>query len=92
MPVQQHEDAPRCSLSLEGRLLAHRRLLAELVHLLPADRRAALAQWLDERANFQDGQEDPGAVPAEGIELELARADEFRMLGQMISSATGQAP
>lgn len=68
------------NLPLEGRILAHRRLLVELLRCLPGARRAEMMAWLEERAIYQDGQEDPGAVPGEGIELELARADEFRVL------------
>lgn len=72
-------------LPLEGRLLAHRRLLVELLRSLPPPRQAELMDWLDERAIYQDGQEDPGAVPGEGIELELARADEFQLLKRLCS-------
>lgn len=72
-------------LPLEGRLLAHRRLLVELLRSLPPPRQAELMDWLDERAIYQDGQEDPGAVPGEGNELELARADEFQLLKRLCS-------
>lgn len=73
-------------LSLEGRLLAHRRLLVEILRSLPQPRQAALMDWLQDRAIYQDGQEDPGAVPGEGLELELARADEFRLLRHLCCS------
>lgn len=79
--------APSPALSLEGRLLAHRRLLAELVQALPADRRADLLDWLDDRALYQDGQEDPGAIPGDAVALELARADEFQALKQLCARA-----
>jgi hypothetical protein len=72
------------TLPIEGRLLAHRRLLAELMRLVPENRRKELRDWLEERAVYQDGQEDPGAVPDAGIALELARADEFRLLGALL--------
>lgn len=81
--------APPFHLSLEGRLLAHRRLLVELLKSLPAPRLAELVDWLDERAIYRDGQEDPGAVPGEGIALELAQADEFQVLKRLCSR---QAP
>lgn len=74
---------PPFDLPLEGRLLAHRRLLVELLRALPDDRRDDLMDWLDERSIYRDGQEDPGAVPGEGIELELARADEFQVLKRL---------
>ncbi len=82
---------PAAALSLEGRLLAHRRLLAELLRHLPEARRAGLADWLDQQALYQDGQEDPGAVPGEAVALELARADEFRALGALLKAASGGA-
>lgn len=78
---------PPFALPLEGRLLAHRRLLVELLRSLPSARRAELMAWLDERSIYQDGQEDPGAVPGEGIELELARADEFQVLRRLCTRA-----
>jgi hypothetical protein len=74
---------PPFNLPLEGRILAHRRLLVELLRSLPETRRAELMDWLEDRAIYQDGQEDPGAVPGEGIELELARADEFQILKRL---------
>lgn len=79
---------PPFSLPLEGRLLAHRRLLVELLRNLPAGRRAEMLDWLDERAIYKDGQEDPGAVPGEGIELELARADEFQVLRRLVRNTS----
>jgi hypothetical protein len=57
----------------------------ELLRLLSADRRAELMDWIDERALYQDGQEDPGAVPGDGIEIELARADEFQVLRRLFA-------
>jgi hypothetical protein len=77
---------PPQSLSLEGRLLAHRQLLVELMRHLPDQRRQELLDWIDERTLLHDGQEDPGAVPGEGIGLELARADEFQMLKRRMLS------
>jgi hypothetical protein len=78
---------PPFSLPLEGRILAHRRLLVELLRALPEDRRAEMMAFLDDRALFRDGQEDPGAVPGEGVEVELARADEFQVLKRLLRSA-----
>lgn len=77
---------PPFSLPLEGRLLAHRRLLVELLRNLPQDRHDRMLDWIDERAIYRDGQEDPGAVPGDGIELELARADEFQVLKRLVQS------
>lgn len=78
---------PPFSLPLEGRLLAHRRVLLELLRNLPEERRAEMLDWLDERAIYQDGQEDPGAVPGDGIEVELARADEFQVLRRLMRNS-----
>lgn len=40
--------------------------------------------WLHDRAIYRGGQEDPGAAPGDGIELELARADEFQVLKRLV--------
>ena len=69
--------------ALEGRLLAHRRLLVQLLARLPPTTGENLIDWLAERTLPQDGQEDPGAVPTEGMGLELAMADEYRQLAQL---------
>lgn len=69
-------------LPLEGRLLAHRRLLVKLVALL--ERNHDLVDWLEERSVYRDGQEDPGAVGGAGLELELALVDEYRLLKLMV--------
>jgi hypothetical protein len=65
--------------TLEGQVLAHRRILQLIVGELSGtsigDR---LTTLLRERSTLQDGQEDPGAVETAGIGLELAAAEEFR--------------
>jgi len=61
----------------EGRILAHRRILARLVATLPQDDRSDIMQWIEQREVMRDGQEDPGAVPTDGNALELVIADEF---------------
>ncbi|SIQ04030.1 hypothetical protein SAMN05421641_10323 [Paracoccus thiocyanatus] len=71
--------------ALEGRLIAQRRILMRLLGGLPAESRAGLLDWLEERAVLRDGQEDPGAVPAEGAALELALADEMRLMRQELA-------
>lgn len=66
---------------LEGRILAHRRVLQLILGALSGtpvgERMEAL---LGERATLQDGQEDPGAVETAGMAIELAVADEFRRI------------
>lgn len=72
--------------ALEGRLLAHRRLLSRLMALLPDRDRRALLTWMDGREVMHDGQEDPGAVPAEGLALSMGMADEFRFIAAMTAA------
>ena len=45
--------------------------------------RAAVGEWLAGQEILNDGQEDPGAVPGEGLALELALADELRRIAQL---------
>jgi hypothetical protein len=74
--------------ALEGRLLAHRRALQLIVGALaetPAGER--LLDSLNRRSTLQDGQEDPGAVAAVGVGIELAMADEFRMIAEGLPDA-----
>ena len=42
--------------------------------------RQPVLDWLDQRETLRDGQEDPGAVPAEGVGQALTVTDEFRMI------------
>lgn len=70
-------------MALEGRILAHRRLLAQLLAILPEAEWKLMADWLSESTLLQDGQEDPGAVPIEGLELELTMAEEYRELAAL---------
>lgn len=73
--------------ALEGRLLAHRRLLALILQSLPDPRREALHDWLVGRSILHDGQEDPGAVPTEANAIALAVADEYRLLAEMLGNS-----
>lgn len=69
--------------SLEGRIIAHRKLLALLVaHLPQGAQAAAVRTFLDERSAVQDGQEDPGAAPTLENALLLAQADELRLIAE----------
>jgi hypothetical protein len=77
---------------LEGRLLAHRRILQLIVGALagtPAGER--IEALLGERATLQDGQEDPGAVETAGMAIELAVADEFRRIVDGMPDVAGAA-
>jgi hypothetical protein len=74
--------------ALEGRLIAHRRILqlilSELAGTPAGDRVLSL---LRERSTLQDGQEDPGAVETLGLGLELAVAEEFRRTVETLPDA-----
>jgi hypothetical protein len=69
--------------SLEGRLIGHRKLLAQLVAASPRSTREALASWFAERETLMDGQEDPGAVPQAALALELALSDEIHQIAEL---------
>ena len=75
--------------ALEGRVLAHRRLLSRLIALLGGDDRRMLLDWLEGREVMFDGQEDPGAVPTEGLALSMGMADEFRFIAEMAEALPG---
>ncbi|QUS37038.1 hypothetical protein [Falsirhodobacter algicola] len=60
---------------LEGLLIAHRKILAELIATVQK-LDPALAERLDDHSVLHDGQEDPGAVPTDGVAIELASAEE----------------
>jgi hypothetical protein len=65
------------TVALEGRLLAHRKILARLIAAVPVEASGDLTAWLEERSVLHDGQEDPGSMPTEGLQLELSLADEI---------------
>lgn len=69
--------------ALEGRMLAHRRVLAQVLAALPLPAWHGVSDWLAEHTLLRDGQEDPGAVPAEGLALELSIAEEYRELAAL---------
>ena len=63
------------------------------VELTEADR-AAIGDWLADQEVLNDGQEDPGAVPGEGLALELALSDELRRIAALcedLSAKPGDA-
>lgn len=86
MSEKQHPGpVPPFSLPVEGRLLAHRRLLVELLRALPDNRKVEMMEWMDERALYRHRLDAPVIDNGE-IELELARADEFQILKRMTKS------
>lgn len=77
------EHCDRQLQQIEGRLLAQRRVLARLLACCRTEDWRAIEDFLDERRLVHDGQEDPGAVPSDGMAQALAQADEFRELAEM---------
>lgn len=73
---------------VEGRLSAHRYILSHLLakHATEPVQQKELLAWLDERANVNDCQEDPGAVIVQGFAEQQARADEFRIISEGVRS------
>ncbi len=68
---------------LEGRLMAQRKVLALIVAELAAGGGAErIWSFLDERSQFQDGEEDPGAVSSPELAIEGAVADELRLIAE----------
>lgn len=69
-------------IELEGALIAQRKLLLRLTR--GAGERAAIADWLSDRAAFQGGDEDPGLMPSAEYALQAAVAEEFRKLANAL--------
>ena len=78
--------------TLEGRQIAQRKVLALLLARLPQDEAGALCEYLEERSTIRDAQEDPGAVPAPGVALEAALAEEFRLIAVEARRHMGRQP
>lgn len=79
--------------TMEGRLLAHRRILQLVLHELantPTGER--IERLLQQRSTLQDGQEDPGAVETAGLGIELAAAEEFRQIVEGLPPGSDDAP
>lgn len=74
---------------LEGRLVAHRRLMARLLDGLEPNQRQEILRWIDEREILRDGQEDPGAVFTGAETLPLSTAEEFRQIAALIRRSEG---
>ena len=80
--------------TLAGQLAAHRKLLGQILITLGDERqRADLLDFLRERQSLRDGQEDPGAVPTEALDFELALANELRLIEETVRArASAVAP
>jgi hypothetical protein len=57
---------------------------------LPDDYRTRMMDWLDESRIYREGEDGPEAAVGEGIELELARADECQVLMRMVEASKDQ--
>jgi hypothetical protein len=69
--------------SLEGRLLAQRKLIALIVAVLDREGRASdIWRFVEERGQFDDGEEDPGVVPSAAAGIEGAVASELRLIAE----------
>ena len=73
------QPAPMTSETIEGRILAHRRILGLiLAEMVQSGAAPDLLDALDDAQVMHDGQEDPGAVPHPALGVGLAMADETR--------------
>lgn len=65
--------------TLEGRILAHRKILARIVATL-GRQGSDLQDELKDRRHLELNDEDPGAVPDPALAIEGAIADEIRQV------------
>lgn len=73
------QPAPMTAETIEGRILAHRRILGLiLAEMVQSGAAPDLLDALDDAQVMHDGQEDPGAVPDPALGVGLAMADETR--------------
>ena len=68
----------------DPRVIACAKLIDALPGLLDAQGLQAVCDWLTARQVLHDGQEDPGAVMVEGLEVELAIAETFRQFAERL--------
>jgi len=74
--------------SLEGRLIAQRKLLIQLIAAHGDDPvGTALQSYLADRDHVELGSEDPGAVPDGAMAIEGAVAQELRLIREGVADA-----
>jgi hypothetical protein len=67
--------------TLEGRVIAHRKILARLVAAVASGTGGPeILDYLKDRRHLELHDEDPGAVPDPGMAIEGALADEVRQV------------
>jgi hypothetical protein len=67
--------------TLEGRILAHRKILARMLQVLASGKGGeSLIEDLKDRRQLELHEEDPGAVPDPALAIEGALADEVRQV------------
>lgn len=67
---------------IEGRLNAQREMLVNLLALAAAGGETRLWERLDQEFQFQNHQEDPGALPTRAFAIEAAMMREFRLIAE----------
>ncbi|WP_311759129.1 hypothetical protein [Paracoccus broussonetiae] len=72
--------------SAEARLIALEKLVDALPGLIEAKDLRKVVLWLEDRQILQDGQEDPGSVATDGLEMELAIANVFRRMAERLEA------
>ena len=92
MAIETHDSSSEDRVDrLEGMIIAHRKILAQLV-AAALETNPGLAERLDDRSVLKDGQEDPGAVPTDGVATGLAIAEETSRLMSMARAERQQEP
>lgn len=81
---------PASPETLEGRIIAQRKVLTEiLVRLVQQD--GTLLESLEDRSVFRDHEEDPGVVDlSPEFAIEAAVADEFRLILEAMRTRMGR--
>lgn len=70
--------------TLEAMILAHRKVLRELLASLPPERLERVRHKLLPGDTVQDGTEDPGVFPQEAFSVEAGIAEETRIILRMV--------
>lgn len=66
--------------SLEGRVMAQRKVLGRLIAMLDRSTREEMLDFLRAQSVMQDHEEDPGVIPGAGLSIEGALANEMNLI------------